>query len=202
MKIGVVDYNAGNLRSVETALRHLSADFLISSKPEELLKADKLIFPGVGHAASAMENLSSTGLGAMIKEFFKTGRPILGICLGSQIILEYSEEGPAVCLGLIPGRCRIFPQKGLKVPHMGWNTVRLLHPHPLFAGIDPQSSFYFVHSYYTEPALPPTALAETEYGITFVSALSWNNLTAFQFHPEKSGVPGLRLLANFIEGRE
>jgi glutamine amidotransferase len=203
MRIGVVDYDAGNLKSVETALRFLQAEFFISKYPEEILKADRLIFPGVGDAAAAMRVLSETGLGEAIREYFRRGRLILGICLGSHIVLSASEEGDTACLGLIAGTARRFPKKeGFKVPHMGWNQVHPLMVHPLFRRIPETASFYFVHSFYPVPDSPSCNLASTEYILTFTSAVGRQNLCAVQFHPEKSGKFGLRLLANFLEMRE
>lgn len=202
MTIGVVDYDAGNLRSVETALAHLGAKYILSSHPEELIGTDKLLFPGDGHAASAMENLAKTGLGEMLKEFFATGKSILGICVGSQIVLDFSEEGPTDCLGIIPGKCARLPGgDGLKVPHMGWNTMKIERPHPIFKDIPDNSPFYFVHSYYTKPSQPETTIGSTDYGVTFTTGMAWKNLVTFQFHPEKSGPVGLKLVDNFLQGR-
>ncbi len=199
MSVIVVDYGAGNLKSVETALRHLGADFRVTARPEDVAGADKVIFPGVGEAAAAMAALKANGLGEALKAFFKTGKPVLGICLGSQIVLERSEEGDAACLGIVPGAARRLPdQPGFKVPHMGWNQARPLKNHPLFQGIPASASFYFVHSYCPEPADPAMRLAETEYMITFTSAIVKDNLCAVQFHPEKSGQYGLVMLSNFL----
>jgi glutamine amidotransferase len=199
MSVIVIDYGAGNLKSVETALRHLGADFRVTARPELVMGADKVIFPGVGEAAAAMAALAETGLGEALQDFFKTGKPILGICLGSHIVLERSEESNTTCLGLVPGAARRLPdQPGFKVPHMGWNQVRPLKAHPLFEGIPEDASFYFVHSYCPEPAQPEMRLAETEYMITFTSAIVKDNLCAVQFHPEKSGRYGLLMLNNFL----
>ena len=199
MSVIVIDYGAGNLKSVETALRHLNADFRVSDRPEPIRGADKVIFPGVGEAAAAMAALTETGLGEALRDFFKTGRPILGICLGSHIVLERSEESDTACLGLVPGAARRLPDtRGFKVPHMGWNQVRPLKTHPLFRGVPETTSFYFVHSYFPEPADASMRLAETEYMITFTSAIVKDNLCAVQFHPEKSGRYGLLMLNNFL----
>lgn len=208
MTVGVVDYQAGNLRSVETALRFLGADFVLTGDPEKLLATDRLIFPGDGNAGAAMKVLNATGLGEAIRSFYASGRPLFGICLGCQIVLEGSEETPAACLGIVSGRARLFPfARGradahgkLKVPHMGWNSVHPVNPDPLFAGIPDNASFYFVHSYYTEPA-PQNVLCTTDYGITFPSGLRKDNLWAVQFHPEKSGEHGIRMVRNFLEVR-
>jgi len=199
MKIGVVDYEAGNLRSVETALRAIGADYLVADTPEPLLATDRLVFPGVGDAKAAMDVLERSGLADAVREFFRSGRRILGICVGSQIVLDASEENDARCLGLVPGSARRFPADlGLKVPHMGWNQVENTTGEPLFDGITPGTSFYFVHSYYPAPAQPEHRLGTTEYGITFAAGVHRDNLTAVQFHPEKSGEAGLRLLSNFL----
>jgi glutamine amidotransferase len=199
MRIGVVDYEAGNLKSVETALRAIGADYVVSDTPEPLLATDRLIFPGVGDAKAAMDVLERSGLADAVRTFFESGRRVLGICVGSQIVLDASEENNAVCLGLVPGTARRFPaDMGLKVPHMGWNQVEETEGHPLFEGIAPGTSFYFVHSYYPDPARAEHRLGSVEYGITFSAGVQRENLSAVQFHPEKSGEAGLRLLSNFI----
>lgn len=196
---GVVDYNAGNLKSVETALRFLKADFFISAHPEDFKKADKLIFPGVGDAHAAMKILNSSGLGEAIRTFYSTGKPVLGICLGCQIIYTHSEEGDTACLDLIQGEVVRFPPvPGYKVPHMGWNQVIHQNRHPVFQHIPENSSFYFVHSYYPKPDNDTYVAGETEYCVRFSSAVHKNNLLAVQFHPEKSGKKGLKLLSNFL----
>ena len=197
--VAVVDYGAGNLKSVETALCYLGASFAIEKDPNALGHADRLIIPGVGEAQAAMKVLDHTGLGDAIREFRVSGKPLLGICLGCQVIFETSEEGGTKCLGLLPGKVRRFPDEiGLKVPHMGWNQVIPSSEHPLYARIPRGSSFYFVHSYYPEPSQDDVLVCETEYGIRFASGVGQDNLVAFQFHPEKSGAKGLRLLANFL----
>ncbi len=201
MQIAVVDYEGGNLRSVETALRALDADFAVTHTPEAVLSADKVIFPGVGDAKAAMEVLNRGGLADALRDFFATGRPMLGICVGSQIVLDASEERNAVGLGIVPGIARRFPQQeGLKVPHMGWNGVRHTEDDPLFAGIPQDTSFYFVHSYYPDPTDRNSWIGWSDYGRSFCAALVWQNLRATQFHPEKSGRYGLQLLKNFMEG--
>lgn len=200
MAIGVVDYQAGNLKSVETALRFLGADFFISQEPEQLLCADKLVFPGVGEAWTAMQFLKKTGIDRALISFFKRGKQILGICLGSQVILEGSAERNTKCLGIIKGRARRFiNKKGFKVPHMGWNQVFHNKRHVLFKGITDGASFYFVHSYYPDPEDKSSIIAETEYINTFTSGLALSNLVAVQFHPEKSGKQGLKFLSNFLK---
>jgi len=198
-RIAVVDYKAGNLKSVETSLKYLGADFFISKEPGKVLKADSLIIPGVGEARAAMENIKLAGLDTVIWEFYKTGKPVLGICIGIQLFFENSTERNTKCLGLLKGKVIKFPDiKGLKVPHMGWNQVIPVKEDFLFSGIVPGSSFYFVHSYYPVPSMAEYILAETDYGIKFTSAVAYENLRAVQFHPEKSGPVGLRLLFNFI----
>ena len=203
--VGVLNYEAGNLRSVETALRHLDADYMVSAEPEKLAACSRLIFPGVGEARAAMRALHSAGLDRFLREYAASGAPLLGICLGCQIVLDSTEENETECLGIVPGRSLRFPSDtGLKIPHMGWNSVRHGGAHPLFAGIPEDSSFYFVHSYYPAIAENGMEIGATDYGITFTSAFSRGNLCAVQFHPEKSGRWGLRLLANFLtlEGGE
>ncbi|MCF7915201.1 MAG: imidazole glycerol phosphate synthase subunit HisH [Spirochaetaceae bacterium] len=198
-RVGVVDYDAGNLTSVTTALKFLEAEYIISSRPEELEDTDQLIFPGVGEARTAMQNLRSRGLDQFMRDYFQSGRQMLGICLGSQIVLSKSEEHNTKCLDIVPGTARRFSRNsGLKVPHMGWNRVYPARPSALFNDIPAGTSFYFVHSYYPDPHAESATLATAEYGITFTSALQLDNLHAVQFHPEKSGKWGLRLLQNFL----
>jgi glutamine amidotransferase len=202
MRVAVIDYQAGNLRSVETALRHLGAEFQVTDRPLEALRAERLLVPGVGEARAAMQVLDRAGLAQAVREFVASGRPVLGICLGAQVIFQSSEERDTPCLGIFPGEVRRFPpalrQAGLKVPHMGWNRVWQRAAHPLLAGVPDGSYFYFVHSYYPQPSEPALVLAECEYGLRFAAGVGRGNLAAFQFHPEKSGAPGLRLLANFL----
>ena len=197
--IAVIDYEAGNLKSVETALKYLGAEFRITDEPGEVLKADKVIFPGVGEARSAMNNLEKRGLGTALKSFVSTGKYLLGICLGSHIILDSSEENSTKCLGIIPGKARKFPDNiSIKIPQIGWNTVKY-NEHILFKGIPQERSFYFVHSYYLEPASDEYVIGMSEYGIDFCSVIGYENIMATQFHPEKSGKWGLKMLSNFIE---
>jgi glutamine amidotransferase len=198
--IAVVDYEAGNLRSVETALRYLGVPFVITAEPDRVRSADRVIVPGVGDAAAAMGRLNDLGMSDALREFAHSGRPLLGICLGSQIVLERSEESNAECLGIIPGAAVAFDDRpGRKVPHMGWNTLQPTGDHPLFAGIAPETSFYFVHSYFPRPRNEGDCLAVTEYEETFCSVVGHGQVVATQFHPEKSGEPGLRMLQNFVE---
>ncbi len=194
--IAIVDYKAGNLKSVERALKHLGLECRVTSDAAEILAAERLIFPGVGAAGKAMETITGLGLDRVLRDFAASGRPFLGICLGSQIILDHSAEDETRCLGLIPGEVVRFGKMGLKIPQMGWNTIAAAD-HPVFAGIDPAASYYFVHSYYTLPAAEENVAARTVYGMEFASAVMKDNIIATQFHPEKSGEPGLKLLENF-----
>ena len=196
--VAVVDYGAGNLTSVENALRHLGAQYFVTGRPEELAFARALVFPGDGEASSAMGQLKKSGMDWAIRDFYKSGRPMLGICIGCQVILQRSEERDTECLGLIEGSVRRIPHSpGLKVPHMGWNQVVFTVDHPVVRGVPP-SSFYFVHSYYPAPSREEDVVGRTEYGVDFASAVGRGNLIAFQFHPEKSAEPGLRLMAGFL----
>lgn len=200
--IAVVDYDAGNLRSVETALRHLGTAFQVTNEPRDIRGADRVIVPGVGDAAAAMDRLNHLGMSDALREFARSGHPFLGICLGSQIVLDRSQENDAQCLGIITGEAVAFDGRpGRKVPHMGWNTLLPRVDHPLFAGIPQETSFYFVHSYVPRPAEERDCLAVTEYEETFCSVVGRENVVATQFHPEKSGEPGLRMLRNFAEWR-
>ncbi len=197
--IAVLDYGAGNLSSVQNVLRHFGADFVVTSRPAEVERCSALNFPGDGEAAASMAELRRTGLDEALKSFHASGRKILGICIGCQVIFSHSEERDTPCLGLIPGEVKRFLRvPGLKVPHMGWNGVQVLLRHPVFDGVPQGSSFYFIHSYYPVPSDSRHAAALTEYGETFVSAVAWRNLVAVQFHPEKSGPVGLRLISNFL----
>lgn len=200
MKVGVVDYEAGNLRSVELALQHISVDYVLSKHPEDLRGVDRLVFPGVGEARSAMDVLGASGMDEFISEFAASGKPLLGICLGCQILMTESEERSTRCLNILPGQVRRFEKSpGLKIPHMGWNQVNHRDRHPVFAGVPDGASFYFVHSYYVEPESKDIEIGATDYGIDFTSAVAKGNVVAFQFHPEKSGKHGLRLLDNFFK---
>lgn len=203
MKIGLVDYGAGNIRSVETALAHLGAEAVTSADPAVLGACDKLMIPGDGHARSSMENLAARGLDDFLKESFRKGTWMLGVCIGCQIILDSSDEAPETsCLGLVPGACHRLPGgEGIKVPHMGWNTCEPVRDHFLFKGVPRDACFYFVHSYHTQPSREQDILGLTSHGIAFPSAIGRDNLWAFQFHPEKSGPWGLKLLSNFLEVR-
>ena len=202
--IAIIDYKAGNLASVARAIDYLGFECRITHDVKEILRADRVIFPGVGSAGQAMLDLRKMGLDQAICELYKSGKPFLGICLGTQIILEESEENQTTCLGLLPGKVKHFPMpllsndgKNLKVPHMGWNQVRLKRVHPVLSGVAPESEFYFVHSFYPAPVGDDTIIGTTDHGITFTSVLGEKNLFAVQFHPEKSGPPGLTILKNF-----
>jgi glutamine amidotransferase len=195
----VIDYQAGNITSVVRSLEALGAASLVAEGPEEVIRASRIIFPGVGAAGKAMATLRARGLDEALRQAWRRGVPILGICLGAQIILDYSEENDTPCLGLLPGRTVALPrQPGLKIPHMGWNRVDFLRPHPVCAGLPPTAEYYFVHSYYPQPADPAMVLGTTEHGVIFPSAIGRGNLVATQFHPEKSGRYGLQLLAHFL----
>jgi len=195
--IAIIDYKAGNLRSVERALKHLGISCAITAGPYEIMNAERVIFPGVGAAGKAMETIRELKIDKIINEVIARGTPFLGICLGTQIIFDFSEEDAAACLGIISGTVREFPDMGEKIPHMGWNTIVKTRDHPLFYGIESDAWFYFVHSYYPDPANMLDVVAQTSYGITFASAVSRGNVFATQFHPEKSGRPGLKILDNF-----
>jgi imidazole glycerol-phosphate synthase subunit HisH len=197
--IAIIDYKAGNLTSVVRSFKALGVDGTLTQDPAIVAQAARIVFPGVGAAGKAMATLRELGLDQALREAFARGVPILGICLGAQIILEGSEENRASCLGLLPGRTRALPrQPGLKIPHMGWNQVRFLRPHPVFKGLPEAAEYYFVHSYYPAPATAAMVLGETEHGIAFPSAIGNRNLVATQFHPEKSGRFGLQILENFL----
>ena len=195
----IVDYDAGNLRSVQRACKEIGLDAEICADPDRLRHAERVIFPGVGAAGSAMRSMNEKGLGEALREVIDAGRPVLGICLGLQISLDHSEENDTQTLGLIQGEVRRFKltRPELKIPHMGWNEVVLQRPHPVLADIEPGDEFYFVHAYYPDPAVEAHVLARTEYEQSFASALGKDNYVATQFHPEKSGRVGLRLIRNF-----
>ena len=197
--IAIIDYGAGNLRSVTNAITKLGYQPKIISRPNEVFDARAVILPGVGAAADTMENLKVLGLVDSITRFIVDGRPFFGICMGLQVLFTGTEEGGwHECLNLIPGRVRRLPS-GLKIPHMGWNQVEQRFSHPIFEGIPNKANFYFVHSYYVEPDDKSLIAGETQYGISFCSVIALNNLVATQFHPEKSGEFGLRMYDNFIK---
>lgn len=206
--IAVIDYGMGNLHSIAKALEHVagSAVVSVSSDPDRLRRAGKLVFPGVGAIGDCMQELQRLELDALVREVIRE-RPVLGICLGMQALLEASDEsGGTSCLGLFAGRIRRFdPQlrepgavRDIRIPHMGWNAVHPAGEHPMWSGIAPGSRFYFVHSYYA-PHDSEGVAAYTDYGLRFASALAGPNVFAVQFHPEKSQDAGLRLLQNFVD---
>ena len=201
--IAILDYEAGNLTSVERAVRHLGFPCQVTRDAGIIASAERLIFPGVGAAGQAMDALRALGLEGALRQAVAQAKPVLGICLGCQVIMEASEENDATCLGLLPGRVVRFPEPlsegglRLKVPHMGWNRLSIKRPHPVLAGLDPEHEFYFVHSYFPQPARPEFVLATSRHGVEFAAAIGAGSLIACQFHLEKSGEPGLSLLANF-----
>ena len=195
--IVIIDYESGNLRSVARAVAQAGITPRVTGDPAALYAAAGVILPGVGSGPAAMSALQARGLVAPLREYIAGGRPFLGVCLGLQLLLDATDEGDAACLGLVPGRVRRLPA-GLKVPHMGWNTVRFQRPHPLWEGIPQDSHFYFVHSYYADPAAADGIAGRTDYGVEFCSIYARGNVVATQFHPEKSGANGLRIYANFV----
>ena len=199
--ITIVDYKAGNLTSVKRALDHLGIENQISKDPDIVRKAERVIFPGVGAAGAAMEVLKERNLDSALKEAFQKGTPILGICIGCQIILTHSEEEDTPCLDLILGETVRFRvnDPALKIPHMGWNAVNVIQPHPILGYLSPGDEFYFVHSFYPQPDDSTKIYATSDYGGTFPVAIGTENLFAVQFHAEKSGPLGLQLLKNFSE---
>jgi imidazole glycerol-phosphate synthase subunit HisH len=199
--LAIVDYGAGNIGSVQTACAEVGIQSVTTSNPDAIKNAARIIFPGVGAAPAAMENLRRTGLATALMQAFDAGIPILGICLGAQVILDSSEEGNTPCLGIIKGATVRFKLKdiSLKIPHMGWNAVKVIRPHPLLEDIDKEDEFYFVHSYYPQPDKKEDIYAVSNYGGEFCCALGYKNLFAVQFHPEKSGRLGLQLLQRFAK---
>ncbi len=196
--IAVIDYGAGNLRSVANAIARLGYQPRITGRVSDLSEAQAVILPGVGAAGDTMASLRHLGLVAPIKRLIADDRPFFGVCIGLQVLFDGTEEGGGHdCLGVIAGRVKRLPA-GLKVPHMGWNQVKQRLPHPIFEGIPDGANFYFVHSYYGEPEAKSVVAGETEYGVTMGSVLARGNLVATQFHPEKSGEHGLKMYANFI----
>ena len=195
----IVDYNAGNLRSVKRACDAVQVDSIFSPDPDAVRKADRIIFPGVGHAKTAADTLKSSGLGQAIVEAVQRGTPVLGICVGAQLMLDRSEEGDAQGLGVIAGTTRLFDlkDKSLKVPHIGWNAVTVSRQHALLEGFKDGDELYFVHSYFMDPEKEENIFATCEYGKEFVCAIGHENVFATQFHPEKSGRFGLDLLKRF-----
>lgn len=199
--IAIVDYDAGNIKSVEKALLLLGQDVKITDNGQEILSADKVVLPGVGAFGDAMGNLKRRGLVSVLRETAQKGIPFLGICLGLQLLFERSDEAPGVeGLGILPGEIlRIPPKEGLKIPHMGWNSLHLEHGGRLFENVPEQSYVYFVHSYYLKAREEEIVKASAEYGVHIHASVEKGNVFACQFHPEKSSEVGLRILKNFVE---
>ena len=195
--VAIVDYQAGNLRSVQKALEKVGADPVITSQPSAIEQADALVFPGQGACDSSMRQLRQRDLVAPIRSFIADGKPFLGVCLGLQLLFDESDEGEEPCLGVLSGRVRALPH-GQKIPHMGWNQMELRKRHPVLEGVANGSYFYFVHSFYADPDDPDVVAGTTAYGIPFCSAAAWGNAVAVQFHPEKSGAAGLKIYENFV----
>ena len=203
--LAILDYKAGNQTSVRRALDALGIACAITADPAVLRAADGVIFPGVGAAGQAMHNLRSRGLDVTLRELVASGKALLGICLGCQILLDSSDEdGITPTLGLVPGKCRLFDQswqeagQAIRIPHMGWNSLRVQRPSLLLQGISPRAQFYFVHSYYVQ-CPKELCIANSVYGQEFCTVYGRDGLWACQFHPEKSGNAGLRLLKNFYQ---
>ena len=197
MKLVVIDYESGNLRSVSRALESQGVAPLVTCDASDFEDADAMVLPGVGSGPAAMDALNQRNLVGPIRDFIASGRPFLGVCLGLQLLMDRTEEGNEPCLEVVQGNVKHLPG-GLKVPHMGWNSVRFNNQHPVLDGIFQDSYFYFVHSYYAAPEDPAGVSGTTEYGIPFCSIYAKDNLVATQFHPEKSGPAGLRFYKNFI----
>ena len=218
--IGIVDYNAGNIKSVERALDYLKAPYILSKNPADLQKVDRVIFPGDGEAAYAMRELVMSGYDTFLRDWAADKKPLLGICIGAQIIFDQSEEGGSPndggsaytkCLGLIPGTIRHFTKlwherdldpadNSRKVPHMGWNDVSYSGTCPILKGVPEGSDFYFVHSYVIQPQNPSVIKGFANYGTMVPAVIQSKNIFACQFHPEKSGKAGLQIIKNFVEG--
>lgn len=202
--LAIIEYGAGNQPSVMRAFKRLGIDAVITDKLQDLQECDGIVFPGVGASAQAMEALTSRGFDKALQEAIDKGKPLLGICLGCQILLDASAEGNVKALGVVQGTTARFEEgmtecgEPVRIPHMGWNSLKHIRPSRLFAGIGAEDEFYFVHSYYTLPR-PDLILTTTTHGLEFCSAYGRDGLWGVQFHPEKSGEPGLRLLANFNE---
>jgi imidazole glycerol-phosphate synthase subunit HisH len=198
--IAIIDYGMGNLRSVQKAIEAVGSSAEVTSDPDRVRHASKVVLPGVGAFADAMAELRRTGLGEAFSEAVQRGKPCLGVCLGLQLLFDLSlEDGEHAGLGLLPGRVvRFASRPGLKIPHMGWNTLKLRRPAPLFSGLADSPSVYFVHSYYARPDDPEVVAAEADYPDPFAAVVWRDNLTACQFHPEKSQGVGLAMYANFV----
>jgi imidazole glycerol-phosphate synthase subunit HisH len=199
LKIAVVDYGMGNLRSVSKALEHVApgAEVQLTADPEKILAAERIVVPGQGAMPDCMRQLEASGARAAVVEATRA-KPFLGICIGLQMLFERGEEGNAAGLGVLPGRVPRFSVSGLKIPHIGWNEVMQERSHPLWSGIPDRSRFYFVHSYYPAPRDAALTAATSVYGTPFTCAIARDNIFAVQFHPEKSQSAGLQLLSNFV----
>jgi len=202
LKIAVVDYGMGNLRSVSKALEHVAPDarVLVTADPQEIRASDRVVVPGQGAMPDCMRQLAASGARQAVIEA-AADKPFLGICIGVQMLFERAEEGDTPGLGIIPGRVPRLRVSGLKIPHMGWNEVFQAGPHPLWQGIASGSRYYFVHSYYPAPRDPALTAATCVYGAPFTCAIARDNIFAVQFHPEKSQSAGLQLLSNFVNWR-
>jgi glutamine amidotransferase len=200
-EIVVVDYDAGNLRSVQRALEAVGQRVRVTPHPHDVERAEALVLPGVGSAQDCMRKLADRDLVAALREYAASGRPFLGVCVGLQLLYDGSDEGGGVeCLGILRGTVRRFPtENGLKVPQIGWNSLSIARPHPLLNGVPDGTYFYFVHSYYADPADQDSIVATADYGVDFAAIVAHDNVVATQFHPEKSADLGLRLYANFGE---
>jgi imidazole glycerol-phosphate synthase subunit HisH len=197
--ITIIDYGVGNLRSVQKGFEHVGLKAEIVDNPEAVVNAPAVVLPGVGAFKDAMESLKKTGMDQAVQEVVKKGTPLLGICLGLQLLFNSSEEfGLTEGLGIIPGKVVKFDE-GLKIPHMGWNEMEIVNPNPIIKGIPNGSAFYFVHSYYCLPDHTKDIVTATEYGIKYTSIAAKDNVFGIQFHPEKSSTLGLQILKNFGE---
>jgi glutamine amidotransferase len=208
-RIAIVDYGMGNYHSVERALRHAApdAEISLSSDAQQILSADRVVLPGQGAMGDCMRTLTEAGLDDVVMRVART-KPLLGVCVGEQMLFESSQEGPTVCLGLLPGQVQRFSGpmfesasggSRLKIPHMGWNPVRQVQPHPIWSGIADGAPFYFVHSYHVVASDPAVVVGQSDYGYPFECAVARENIFAVQFHPEKSADDGLRLYRNFVD---
>ena len=199
--VAIIDYGVGNLRSVEKAFAATGHDALVTSDEEELRQASRLVLPGVGAFAACMSALRDHGLVNLVREQVAVGKPLLGVCVGMQMLFEESEEfGTSEGLGFIEGSVRRFDDTNHVVPQVGWNQIRQRKAHRLFAGIEDEAFCYFVHSYYCEPASDDVIVGETDYGVQYASVVAKGNVCGVQFHPEKSQAVGLKMLANFASG--
>ena len=200
--IAIIDYGAGNLTSVERAVQYLGYDGKITADPQTILGAEKVIFPGVGAARATMDNLNTAGLAEILWDVYKSGKPMLGICIGIQILFEHSEEEDTNCLGILPGVVKKYEAtQTQKVPQIGWNEVYQTQAHPIFQDVPNPAHFYFVNSYYPIPRDDSYIVGKTTYGVEFSSVVAYQNLIATQFHLEKSGRIGLKMLDNFLRDR-